>query len=255
MKAIANFAREFAVGILAILLASIAFCARDFVNSGGKLSFVFLLLCCAAVVVQVVLTSWTAAMTQIREALEPKCSSSTCSPDVLTFKQQMLLRAVGSLSEHVMHGNIRGGAAQQAGESLRAAVEAMANLGPSITSPPPSSATSAGAKADQATEAELVAEGLTGPRVTAQDVQKLMQQLTYLYEQPVGTTSTFAHAFLGGFYISTGHSACVDPANFKPHLGMKYAREKAEMLAREKLWELEGYALFKQLNLENKPFA
>lgn len=105
---------------------------------------------------------------------------------------------------------------------------------------------SAGAHADHRAEAEIVAKGLTAPRVTAAQINALMDTVTWRYEQPEGTTSTFAHAFLGRFYLATGHSACVSPENFNAELGMKYAREQAEGKARDKLWELEGYALFKQ---------
>lgn len=99
----------------------------------------------------------------------------------------------------------------------------------------------------QRTEAEIVALGLTAPRVTAEQINALMDTVTWRYEQPEGTTSTFAHAFLGRFYLATGHSACVSPENFNADLGMKYAREQAEGKARDKLWELEGYALAKSL--------
>lgn len=101
----------------------------------------------------------------------------------------------------------------------------------------------AGAMADQRVEAEIVAAGLTAPRVTNEQIQALMAKLSWSYEQPEGTTSTFAHAYLGRFYLTTGHSACVSPENFNAELGMKYAREQAEGKAREKLWELEGYKL------------
>lgn len=96
----------------------------------------------------------------------------------------------------------------------------------------------------QRAEAEIVALGLTAPRVTAAQINALMDTVTWRYEQPEGTTSTFAHAFLGRFYLATGHSACVSPENFNADLGMKYAREQAEGKARDKLWELEGYKLF-----------
>lgn len=99
----------------------------------------------------------------------------------------------------------------------------------------------------QRTEAEIVALGLTAPRVTAAQINALMDTVTWRYEQPEGTTSTFAHAFLGRFYLATGHSACVSPENFNADLGMKYAREQAEGKARDKLWELEGYALAQSL--------
>ena len=97
---------------------------------------------------------------------------------------------------------------------------------------------------DQADETEIVSKGLTAPRVTAEQIQALMAQVSWRYEQPEGTTSTFAHAFLGRFYLASGHSACVSPENFDGPLGMKYAREQAEGKAKDKLSELEGYRLY-----------
>lgn len=105
----------------------------------------------------------------------------------------------------------------------------------------------AGAMADHRADAEIVAAGLTAPRVTAEQIQALMAQLIWVYDQPEGTTSTFAHAYLGRFYLATGHSACVSPQNFNAELGMKYAREQGEAKARDKLWELEGYKLMCQM--------
>ena len=106
---------------------------------------------------------------------------------------------------------------------------------------------SLGAVADRKAEAEIVAAGLTAPRVTAEQIQALMGKVTWRYGQPPGTTSTFAHAFLDGFYLASGHSACVSPENFSEPLGQKYAREQAEGRARDKLWELEGYLLRNKL--------
>lgn len=103
------------------------------------------------------------------------------------------------------------------------------------------------AQADQRIEAELVAAGLDAPRVTADHIQALMDRVVYHYEQPQGTTSTFAHAFLDGFYLASGYSACVSVANFDAAKGQKYAKEQAEPKARDKLWELEGYVLHRDL--------
>ena len=100
---------------------------------------------------------------------------------------------------------------------------------------------------DKSAEAEIVAAGLTAPRVTAEQIQVLMDKLTWRYEHAEGSTSTFAHAYLGSFYLVTGHSACVSPENFNAALGVKYAREQAEGKARDKLWELEGYKLWASL--------
>jgi hypothetical protein len=103
------------------------------------------------------------------------------------------------------------------------------------------------AQADQRIEAELVAAGLNAPRITADHIQALMDRVVFHYEQPQGTTSTFAHAFLDGFYLASGYSACVSAANFDAAKGQKYAKEQAEPKARDKLWEFEGYVLHSKL--------
>jgi hypothetical protein len=101
---------------------------------------------------------------------------------------------------------------------------------------------------DASTETTLVAKGLTAARVTVDDIDELMTRVVYINEgTPTGTTSTFVHAFLDGtFLLATGHSACVSPANFNAAFGLQHAKANAERKAREKLWELEGYALFKR---------
>jgi hypothetical protein len=74
-----------------------------------------------------------------------------------------------------------------------------------------------------------------------------MTRVTYCAEVAPGTTSTFIHAFLDGtFYLASGHSACVSPENFDFKIGAQIAHGNAQTKAREKLWELEGYALFKR---------
>ncbi|WP_246610383.1 Gp49 family protein [Comamonas fluminis] len=106
------------------------------------------------------------------------------------------------------------------------------------------------AMADFRPQADALAKAaaVDGSSVAGEQIQALMDKLVWVYDQPEGTTSTFAHAYLGRFYLTTGHSACVSPENFDAAKGMKYAREQGEGKARDKLWELEGYALFKQLN-------
>lgn len=104
--------------------------------------------------------------------------------------------------------------------------------------------------ADEAqTEADIQAKGLTAPRVTPEHINKLMSRVTFTGAAAPGTTSTFVHAFLDGvFFLATGYSACVSPENFDAEVGMKIARANAERAARDKLWELEGYALYRSLN-------
>lgn len=99
--------------------------------------------------------------------------------------------------------------------------------------------------ADSKIEQEIVARGLTAPRIMPGDIQALMDKIEYLTEQPSNTTSTFVHAFLDGkFLLATGHSACVTPENSNAGIGIKIAKAAAESKAREKLWELEGYRLY-----------
>jgi hypothetical protein len=104
------------------------------------------------------------------------------------------------------------------------------------------------APTEAVTEAEIQAKGLTAPRVTLAQIDALMERVTYTAEVAPGTTSTFVHAFLDGeFFLASGHSACVSKENFDAEIGVKLAKSNAEKKARDQLWQLEGYALRKQL--------
>lgn len=99
---------------------------------------------------------------------------------------------------------------------------------------------------DEQMEQQIQEKGLTAPRVTLDQIKEMMKRVQYVFEQPEGTTSTFAHAFLNGdFYLATGHTACVSKENFDVSLGIRYAREEAAQKAQDKLWELEGYNLYR----------
>ena len=75
-----------------------------------------------------------------------------------------------------------------------------------------------------------------------------MAGVTYHVYRVPDTTTTVAVAYSeDGFRLAVGASDCVDPANYDFELGKKYACERAEHDARNKLWELEGYHLFKSL--------
>ncbi|MGR6502830.1 Gp49 family protein [Shewanella sp. Koi 1] len=67
-----------------------------------------------------------------------------------------------------------------------------------------------------------------------------------------GTTTTVAVALLPigetKFSLATAISACADPRKFDAALGAKYAIEQVMAKANEKLWELEGYCLSKEIN-------
>jgi hypothetical protein len=95
---------------------------------------------------------------------------------------------------------------------------------------------------DQTIDAEIQAKGLTAPRVTPAQIEDLVMRVVFVYARH--GTSTFCHAFLDGlFYLASGHSACISPQNFDAALGQKIALENVQKPMRDKLWELEGYAL------------
>lgn len=101
----------------------------------------------------------------------------------------------------------------------------------------------------QVTEAQIAAVANVAPRVTLPQIEALMKRVTYRFENPAGTSSTFAHAYLDDkFYLATGHSASVSLENFNADLGQELAQGRAKGAATGRLWELEGYALYKALN-------
>lgn len=107
---------------------------------------------------------------------------------------------------------------------------------------------------DQAVEQEIQVKGLTAPRITPGQINELMERVIFYVVVPEGTTSTFAHAYLDGkFHLATGHSACVSPENFDAEIGQKIAMSKAEALAKDKLWELEGYRLYACITDNTQP--
>lgn len=97
---------------------------------------------------------------------------------------------------------------------------------------------------EQELEQQIIDLGLTAPRVTLADINELMARVEYHYEQPEGTTSTFCHGYLDGFYLASGFSACASPENFNVELGKGIAFHDAEAKVKNKLWELEGYRLW-----------
>lgn len=102
---------------------------------------------------------------------------------------------------------------------------------------------------DQQIEQEIQTKGLTAPRVTLERINELTKRIVYTYDvRPNGSTTTMAHAFLdGNFYLASGRSACVSMENFDEELGKSIAMSNAQAAAKDKLWELEGYALRSKL--------
>ena len=118
---------------------------------------------------------------------------------------------------------------------------------------------------DGAIEAEILAKGLTAPRVTPADIEANIESwwyftaaegaegagaagMPYSEQPPVGASSplrllTFCVLVLRNGFTVTGESACASPANFDAALGRKIARANAI----NRVWPLMGYALKERL--------
>lgn len=115
-------------------------------------------------------------------------------------------------------------------------------------------------------EAEIVAKGLTAPRVTPADIEAAIVDEVYFTAKDgvIGTRweaqsnpenvtvanidsplwrLTFCVLVLKNGFTVSGESACASPENFDADVGRKVARAKA----REKIWPLEGYLLKQNL--------
>lgn len=104
-------------------------------------------------------------------------------------------------------------------------------------------------------EQEILAKGLTAPRITPADIEANIASehyftaadgITGATDGRVGYDSrhpmsllTFCVLRLNNGFTVTGESACASPENFDPELGRKIARENAV----NKIWPLMGYEL------------
>jgi len=105
--------------------------------------------------------------------------------------------------------------------------------------------------ADTTMSNDFVKSGSVFPKVNPESIADLMRKVEYETHR-VGTTSTIvATAVLNykgsTFTLAHESTACADPRNFNQEKGEFYAIKKASLAARDKLWELEGYTLFKAL--------
>jgi len=115
---------------------------------------------------------------------------------------------------------------------------------------------------DSAIEQEIVAKGLTKPRVTPQDIEENIvscyfftasegvfgeevsnQRPNAVYEKSLDLLTFCVLVLRNGFTV-TGESACASPENFDADIGKKIARENAK----QKIWPLMGYALKERLS-------
>ena len=93
-------------------------------------------------------------------------------------------------------------------------------------------------------EQEIIAKGLTAPRITPQHIDEQIVG-EYYHVFPGSTLTVCALELKNGFYV-VGESAAASPANYDAELGRKIARDRA----RSKIWALEGYLLRSRLYAE-----
>lgn len=101
---------------------------------------------------------------------------------------------------------------------------------------------------DQALETKLAKQAVA-PRVTLDQINELVHQLEFKTHHFPGTTTTVAIAVMpNGFVAGIGKSSSVSLQNFNSVYGAEIAIDDARKIAKEKLWELEGYVLKKALS-------
>jgi len=122
------------------------------------------------------------------------------------------------------------------------------------------------ANSDSGIEREIVAKGLTAPRVTPADIAENIAVEAYFtaadgvrgatpgglrtyVPDPSHKLLTFCVLTLRNGFTVTGESACASPENFDPEIGKRIARENAV----QKVWPLMGYALKEQLFQRQQP--
>lgn len=109
---------------------------------------------------------------------------------------------------------------------------------------------------DQEIEREIQDKGLTGPRVTPDDIEanisgefcftvgNAARALNCPVCDAVDMLTICVLTMRNGFTV-TGESACASPENFDADLGRKIARKNAV----DKVWPLMGYALKDRLSI------
>lgn len=90
---------------------------------------------------------------------------------------------------------------------------------------------------------EQLLSALPGERVTKQYIESRIVSGGYI--TPENTTMTICLITLDNGYTVRGEAACVDPANFNPDLGQKFAYDDAF----RKLWPLFGFLLAEKRHL------
>jgi hypothetical protein len=105
---------------------------------------------------------------------------------------------------------------------------------------------------DQQIESEIVAKGLTAPRVTPEMIDDaIVGQYFFTADKAISgcpvmpslALLTICVLVLRNGFTVTGESACASPENFDADIGRKIARQHAI----DKVWMLEGYLLKSKL--------
>lgn len=108
---------------------------------------------------------------------------------------------------------------------------------------------------DNSIEKEIIAKGLTAPRVTPADLEAaIVGEITFTagaaataLNLPVSEATnllTICVLTLRNGFTVLGKSACASPENFNAELGAKIARQDAV----SQMWPLLGYALKERLS-------
>lgn len=85
-------------------------------------------------------------------------------------------------------------------------------------------------------------------KLTREYIQDLLDStVVHTTTSQVPTPHVTAFVWLGTFLLGTAVSKAVDPKNFSEALGIQYATKDALSKAEDKLWELEGYNLYKAI--------
>jgi hypothetical protein len=97
---------------------------------------------------------------------------------------------------------------------------------------------------DQSLEQQITALGLTAPRITPDQIDALVEQLSFHTYLIPGTTTTLASALNpAGFEVATVSANVSIAAEFSESVGRNNAIAKAKTAARNELWKLEAYRL------------
>jgi hypothetical protein len=90
-------------------------------------------------------------------------------------------------------------------------------------------------------EQTIIDKGLTAPRITPADIDAaIVSHQSHIFP---GTTTTVVLLHLKNGFTVLGESACASPENFDAELGERIAYKQAK----DKIWQLEGYALKQRL--------